>query len=646
MPHKVRLERHGKAGVIVFDAPPLNLIDRAFRAAFLDCLEAARAQRVERLVLTSACRVFVAGADAGEFGHPPEAPHLDDVLATLAGLPMPTVAALDGAALGGGCEIALACRVRLASRAAQLGLPEVTLGLVPGAGGTQRLPRLVGVPAALDMIVFGKVLKAAEALEVGAITRLTDTPLQDALTMQLSDLTSLMPPNALPPPKPAPEAIAAARATAQRRSKGQIAPGRAIDLIEASAEAPLAETLRKERAAFLNLRGTDQARALRHVFFAERTARARARHYPDDGRRIETACVVGGGTMGTAIAYTLARAGLSVQLLEVDDAACARARDGYDGLISAAAGRGLLSQDDAAGLGARLTLATNYDRLAPADMAIEAAYEDIEVKHDILARLEAALPETTILATNTSYLDLDAIAARLSHPQRFLGLHFFSPAHIMKLLEVVRAETTSEACLGAAFRLADRLGKIPVLSGVCDGFIGNRILRRYRNAADGLLLKGALPWEIDEAMRAFGMAMGPYETQDMSGLDIGHANRRRDGVPQGPRSLGDMLVEDHRRLGRKTGAGWYDYVDGAPAPSDLVAELVTSAARDAGASGPAPGGEAISTLLVEAMIDEARALLDEGIAETPEDVDLVLIHGYGFPRWRGGLMFHASESAG
>ena len=639
MQPKVRFGVRGSAGVITFDAPPLNLIDRQVRYELLAAIEAATGHNIDRLILTSACQVFVAGADAGEFGKPPEAPHLNDVLWALSDLPIPTIAVLDGAALGGGCEIALACRARIASPRAEIGLPEVKLGLVPGAGGTQRLPRLVGIPLALEVIVAGKTLTAQQAFEAGAVTRVCETPLDCALSLPAAELSTMTVPNGLAAPQPAPKALEAARKTAKRRARGQIAPLCAVDMIAASALEPLEAGLYQEREAFLTLRQSDQARALRHVFFAERAVQSQARNYLDDGRVFESACVIGGGNMGTSIAYALASAGMSVQVVERDAASCTLAERKCEALIAAAQTRGLITSNTASTITARMAYIANYDQLARVDLAIEAVFEDMNVKKDILTKLEAVLPKNSILATNTSYLDVNKMAAVLRHPERFLGLHFFNPAHIMKLLEVIRTDTTSEATLGAAFRLTKKLRKIPVLSGVCEGFIGNHILKRYREAAESMLLQGATPRQIDQSMRDFGMAMGPFEAQDMSGLDIAYANRNRAGHTRGFRTVADRLVEDHNRLGRKSGGGWYDYSEGQASESELVTRLTETTAQETGIARRLFDSTEIVNTLVGAMTDEAHAILEEGIAQTPEDIDLVMILGYGFPRYRGGLMY-------
>lgn len=640
----VSYERHGEAAVVTFDNPPLNVFGQAMRAGLQAAIARARAERPERLILTGAGRAFVAGADAKEFDGPPLAPQLNDVLAELVDLPCPTVAAMAGPALGGGLEIALACRMRVAAPGATLGQPEVTLGLVPGAGATQRLPRLIGMAAAVDLIGQGRSVTAEQALDLGLVDVLAEDPLAAALSLPQETLRRAIAADHRPAPLPDDAAIAAAHAQANRRAAGQEAPHLAIDLVAAAATEPLDQALLHERATFIARRPSAQARALRHIFFAERAAGSQGRAYPAPAKPVESAIVVGGGLMGAGIAYALTLSGLSVHVVETDAAGAARARANLDKLIAQGVDRG--SIPDAAAFRVRLTVSAGYDDLPPVDLAIEAAFESMEVKRTIFAALQAALPETTVLATNTSYLDVDALAAGIAGPGRFLGLHFFAPAHVMKLLEIVRGAQTSQAALGVGFALAKRLGKIPVVAGVCDGFIGNRILARYRQTADVLMIEGSCPKGIDAAMRAFGMAMGPYEAQDMSGLDIAHANRKRQNLRT--RSdiryvpIADTLVEDLGRLGRKSGAGWYDYdAAGKAVDSDAVSQVIYRAADAAGITRIARSPEEIAERALLAMIMEATRILEEGIAARPQDIDLVLVHGYGFPRWRGGLMHHA-----
>lgn len=640
----VSYERRGEAAVVTFDNPPLNVFGQAMRAGLQAAITRARAERPERLILTGAGKAFVAGADAKEFDGPPLAPQLNDVLAELVDLPCPTVAAISGPALGGGLEIALACRMRVAAPGATLGQPEVILGLVPGAGATQRLPRLIGMAAAVDLIGQGRSITAAQGLDLGLIDALSDDPLAAALSLPTETLRRAIAADHRPAPQPDDAAIAAAHTQANRRAAGQEAPHLAIDLVAAAATEPMDQVLLRERATFIARRPSAQARALRHIFFAERAAGSQGRAYPAPSKPVQSALVVGGGLMGAGIAYALTASGLTVHVVETDAAGVARAQANLDKLIVQGVDRG--SIPDAAAFRARLTVRAGYDDLPAVDLAIEAAFESMEVKRTIFAALQAALPETTVLATNTSYLDVNVLASGIANPGRFLGLHFFAPAHVMKLLEIVRGAQTSDAALGVAFALAKRLGKIPVVSGVCDGFIGNRILARYRQTADVLMIEGSCPKGIDAAMRAFGMAMGPYEAQDMSGLDIAHANRSRQNLRARSDiryvTIADTLVESLGRLGRKTGAGWYDYdAAGKAVESDAVAQVIYRAADAAGITRVGRSPEEIAERALLAMIMEATRILEEGIAARPKDIDLVMVHGYGFPRWRGGLMHYA-----
>jgi 3-hydroxyacyl-CoA dehydrogenase len=633
--------------VITIDNPPVNVLGLAVRSGLMAALDAAEVAGVRRIVLTGAGKAFVAGADAREFDTPPVAPHLPDILRRLERLPV--IAAINGAALGGGLELALAARVRIAHPNATVGLPEVTLGVVPGAGGTQRLPRLVGTAAAVVLISEGRVIGATEALEVGVVDFLADDPLATAVS--LSDQAIERHPLVAdrPAPDATPNAIEVARRQVSKRSPGQVAPQCAIDLVEAASRLPFAEGLALERATYLELRQSAQSAALRHVFFAERAALSRNRDLPAP-TEIARAVVVGGGTMGAAIAYALAGIGIHVTTVETGEDAATRARANIAGLYADAVQRGKATagQADTAQT-ARHDVRVGYDALPAADIAIEAAFEDLTVKRQIFAALDKALPNTAILATNTSYLDVNAIFDGLRNPERLLGLHFFAPAHVMKLLEVIRATRTSPRTLSTAFHLAQKLKKIPVEAGVCDGFIGNRILTRYRQATDILLMEGALPWQIDAALEGFGMAMGPYAVQDLSGLDIAYANRQRKarGQQGGIRHLtvADRMVEELKRLGRKSGAGWYDYPDGQPRqPSATVRALIENASSATGIPRKAIPDDTIRDRAVLAMIEEGLHILGEGIARRPADIDLVLVHGYGFPRWRGGPMHHADRT--
>lgn len=632
--------------LVTLDNPPVNVIGQKVRQGLNDALDAAIAASVDKVIVTGAGEAFAAGADAKEFDGPPMPPHLPDVLEKLERLP--AIAALNGVALGGGLEIALACRMRIAAPGAVLGLPEVTLGVVPGAGGTQRLPRLTGIAVAARLISEGARIKADEALGLGVVDLIADDPLAAAKAVASDELAAHVPACERPAPTAEQDAVATLCAQAQKRARGQVAPQVALDLIAATSETSLAEGLKTERAKFLDLRTGPQARALRHVFFAERAAAARSKRLGSAPKPISSAVVVGGGTMGAGIAYALDGIGVAVTLVEADDSAADRARANVAKLFDEAVKRGKASDVQAEGGKARIAVVTGYDALPPADIAIEAVFENEGVKRQVFAALDAALPETTILATNTSYLDVNRIFDGVRAPGRCLGLHFFSPAHVMKLLEVIRGEKTSAETLASAFALAARMRKIPVEAGVCDGFIGNRILTRYRQICDVMLIAGATPWQVDGALTEFGMAMGPYAVQDLSGLDIAYANRQRKNLREakGIRyiPIADRMIEELKRLGRKTGAGWYDYpASGGLVPSDIVQELVEDTSRDAGIARHAFIDAEITDRAITAMIDEGLRILDEGIAKRAADIDLVLVHGYGFPRWRGGPMRYAEE---
>lgn len=637
----------GTAGVILMDRAPVNAINHDIRRGILDALEElAGNTSLDRIVLAGAGKIFAAGADAAEFNQPPTEPNLPQVVAAIEASPLPVVAAIRGACLGGGLELALACRWRIADQTAQLGLPEVILGVVPGAGGTQRLPRLVGMETALSMIPQGRSLKAAAAADAGLVDALDDDPVTAACVADLAAALVRPPVSTMPPPVAAPEAVVAARKTTAKKMRGQRAPAEAIALVELTATTDFEVGLAQERACFLELRTSIECAALRHVFFAERAARPPASVRAADPQPLDRTVVVGGGTMGAGIAYALMQAGSAVTLVERDDEAATAARGRVSGLLDAAVSRGLTSADKAAAQLASMRFQAGYDGLQDAGLAIEAAFEDMAVKKAVLNALDSAMPDA-VLATNTSYLDIDDMAGWLADPSRLVGLHFFSPAHIMKLLEIVRAKVSSDAALATGFALAKRLGKLPVMVGVCDGFVGNRMLQRVREAAEHLLLDGAEFTQIDRVMTNFGYAMGLYMTQDLSGLDIAWANRKRQADTRDPDRRYSRVQDDMcaaGRFGRKSGAGWYIYEDGAkPVPNPAVAALVEAEADRHGIIRQPMDDDAVLNTLLLALINEAAGLLGEGIAGRAADVDLVLVHGYGFPRFRGGPLFHADQ---
>ncbi|MEE3024455.1 MAG: FAD-dependent oxidoreductase [Pseudomonadota bacterium] len=639
--------RNGRAAVIEIDRPPVNAINHDIRTGLVAALTAiAGDDKVERIILSGAGDVFAAGADAGEFGLQMIQPDLPAVVAALEAVTVPVIAVIKGVCLGGGLELALACRWRIASPTARLGLPEVILGVVPGSGGTQRLPRLVGMKAALSMIPTGRHVGAAEALEIGLIDQQEEDPFAAALAMHLDDLDARPPISKLPPPRSEPEIAEAALVKARRRMPRQSAPEEAVRLVELAASHSFEDGLEAERATFLRLRDGDECRALRHIFFAERGARAPARLKAVRPASLANTVVIGGGSMGAGIAHALARAGSAITLIERDDEAVHAARLRMSGLYEAAVKRGLITVETATDEQSAIRYQSGYDDIEEAGLVIEAVFEDMQVKCDLLKALDKAAPRA-VLASNTSYLNIDVMAGCLCDPSRLVGLHFFSPAHIMKLLEIVKGVQTSDHALATGYALAKHLRKIPVEVGVCDGFVGNRMLQRVREAAELLLLDGAEPEQIDRAMRGFGYSMGLYETQDMSGLDIAWANRRRQQATRDPErrysKVQDQVCEAGW-LGRKAGLGWYVYEnDKLTGPNPAVAPLIAAEAARHGISRRELSDKAVLQTLMLALINEAANILDEGIARSASDIDLVLVHGYGFPRFRGGPLHYADQ---
>ncbi len=638
----VSIQHEGEIAVVTVDNPPVNALGQALRQGLWDAVGTLDADpSVRAVVLICAGRTFIAGADVTEFGKPPVQPHLPDLVDRLEQATKPWIAAIHGSALGGGFEVAMGCRLRVALDSASVGLPEVTLGIVPGASGTVRTPRLAGVEAAVDLVTSGRPVKAAKALSLGLVDAVVTGDLRaEAVAFARTALTQPLPLPISARPVTSPDAAwwdEQTKAIA-KRAKGEAAPLRALDCLRVAAEKPFAEAMAHERATFLELRASDQAAALRHIFFAERGA-PKPGHLGDaKPRNIRSAAVIGGGTMGAGIAAALRDAGLPVTLIERDDEAVQRGLQNLRGIFDGAVKRGKLTEAQAKARMEGVTAGSDYSLLAETDLVIEAVFEDLSVKRAVFAQLGQTCRADAILATNTSYLDPRLIAEGLPQPERFIGLHFFSPANVMKLLEIVPTPATSAETLATGFGLARSLGKIPVQAGICDGFIGNRILKRYRAEAETLVRQGTPIAAIDAAMRAHGFAMGPFEAQDLGGLDIAFLQREgaRAAGQDVPETLGDILVRAGRK-GQKTGGGWYDYTPGnrTPQPSEATAALL---APQIG-TGAALSGAEIASRLTAAMAEEGRAILADGIALKPSDIDLVEVHGYGYPRWRGGPMF-------
>ncbi|MHA6344035.1 3-hydroxyacyl-CoA dehydrogenase NAD-binding domain-containing protein [Roseivivax sp. CAU 1761] len=634
------IRRESGIAVVTLDNPPVNAVSAAVRQALWDAVAELDADEAVRgVVLACAGRTFIAGADVREFGQPPVEPHLPDVVDRIEGAATPWCAAIHGSALGGGFEIAMGCRFRVAAADARVGLPEVNLGIVPGASGTVRTPRLAGLPAAVELVTGGTPWGAERAREAGLLDEVVEGELvAGAVEFLRAALERDLPtPVSERPVAAQPDSFwEAARKAAAK--PGHQAPLKALDCLRGAAEDDFRTALARERETFLALRESDEAAALRHVFFAERAVYRPAAIEGVTPRKVARLGVVGGGTMGAGIAAAGLLAGLAVTMVERDAEAASAGRDRVLAILDGAAKRGKLDTGARAAAEAAFTAGADYALMAEADLVVEAVFEEIGVKRAVFAALAEACRADAILATNTSYLDPRAIAEGLPGPERFIGLHFFSPAHVMKLLEIVPVPETAPEVLAAAFALAKRLGKIPVQAGICEGFIGNRILQRYRRDGEALVEAGVAPAEIDAAIKRFGFRMGLFEMQDLAGLDISFAQREaaRTAGRDIPETLGDILVRAGRK-GQKTQAGWYDYAAGdrRPQPSAAVAELLSGRVAPAREMDP----EEIARRLFGGMAEEGAAILEEGIAERASDIDLVEIHGYGFPRWKGGPMF-------
>jgi 3-hydroxyacyl-CoA dehydrogenase len=644
--------------IITIDNPPVNALSAAVRESLLAFIETADGDpAVNGVLLVGAGRGFIAGADIREFGKPPRPPGLGEVCNRIEACSKPVLASLHGATLGGGLEVALAAHYRVTQPQAQLGLPEVRLGLMPGAGGTQRTPRILGCQRALALMLSGQPLSGTEAADMGLVDALAGDP--DPTAAGIARLRELLASGA--GPRPTRErrdglgseaerdaAVAAARADLQRSAGALFSPHRIVDAVACIEQLPFDDALARERELFRECMASPQREGLIHAFFAERECTKVPGLDGVTPREVSRIGIVGGGTMGSGIAVAVLEAGLDVVMLERDADSLARGRANVEAVYERMVQRKRLDGPARDARLARLRTSLDYADLADCDLVIEAAFEDMAVKQQVFGALDAACRPGAVLASNTSYLDIDALAAGTRRPGDVLGLHFFSPANIMRLLEVVVAEQTAPEVVATGFALARRLGKIPVRAGVCDGFIGNRILAVYRQAADHMLEDGASPYEIDAAVRDFGYPMGPFQVSDLAGGDIGWATRKRKAATRDPR---DRYVEIADRIcergwfGQKTGRGWYRYPDGPRHPQpDPEVEAIVAAERDrAGVTPRAFSREEIQRRYLAAMINEGANVVAEGIALRPLDVDVTLLHGYGFPRHHGGPMHYADR---
>lgn len=644
----VRIEREGDIALICIDNPPVNATGQAVRAGLLAAAETIEADdAIKAAAIYCAGRTFVAGADIREFGKPPQEPHLPNVYDVIEAMKTPIVSVIHGTALGGGLELALSTHARIGIEGAKVGLPEVLLGILPGAGGTQRLPRLAGVKASLDLILSGRHAPATEALEMGILDKLVSgEPRAIALEAAKDVLEGTLATRRTADLKatPDPEAIAAAKAKLAKTAKMLFSPHRCVECVETATETTLTEGLKIERAKFRECMETPQRAGLVHAFFAERAVA----DIPEKGakaRPIDSVGVIGGGTMGSGIATSALLAGLPVTLIEVAQEGLDRGVGTITKNLEGAVKRGKLSQEKYEATLARLTPSLDMGTLASADLVIEAVFESMDVKKDIFTKLDSICKEGAVLASNTSYLDINEIAAMTKRPEDVIGLHFFSPAHVMRLLEIVVADKTAPEVVATGFALAKRLRKVGVRAGVCDGFIGNRILSHYGKVAAYLVLDGAAPQQVDDALEGFGFAMGPHRVGDLAGLDIGWATRKRlaDSRPDEERYAGavaDRLCEQSW-FGRKTGKGYYVYEGRDAQPNPELETIIATEREKAGVTPRAFTDEEIVDRYMTAMISEAARVIEDKIALRPVDVDAVYLFGYGFPRFRGGPLHYA-----
>ena len=649
----VTTAREGRVLVVTINNPPVNALSQAVRQGLAHAVAEANADsQVQAVLLVGSGKAFIAGADIREFGKPAMPPSLPDVLIQLESCDKLVIAAIHGPALGGGLEVALSCHYRLAVSGAKLGLPEVQLGLLPGAGGTQRTPRLIGVKAALDLMLSGRHAGAEEALAMGLVDKVEPAG-TDARAAGLAYANQLLDDNA--PVRRTREAMALAdKAAAQaelnaiqaetaKKTRGLFSPAKIIECVQGALDLPFDDGMKNERKLFVQCLESPQRAGLIHAFFAERETAKIPEAKAAAPRTLNAIGVVGGGTMGAGIAVSALDAGFPVVMVERDAESIARGRANvekvYDGLIA----KGRMTADKKAAIMARYSGSTDYVDLGQVDLVIEAVFEEMGVKKAVFAELDKVMKPGAVIATNTSYLDIDAIAASISRPQDVIGLHFFSPANIMKLLEIVVPAKVSADVVATAFELAKRMKKIPVRAGVCDGFIGNRILAVYRDAANAIMEDGASPYHIDEAVREFGYPMGPYQVADLAGGDIGLATRKRKAATRDPKARYVQIpdrVAEKGWFGQKTQRGYYLYPQGARTgqPDPEVLAIVDAERQRVGITPRTFTNEEIMRRYMAAMVNEGANVVREGIALRPLDVDVTFLYGYGFPRFRGGPM--------
>lgn len=650
MNDKVSITRNGNIAVVSIENPPVNALGPEVRAGVFDAVDQlANDPSVIAIVLAGSGRTFSAGADIKEFGRSQVEPSLPNLIAKLENTPKPLVAAIHGTVLGGGLELSLGCHARVAATGTTVGLPEVKLGLLPGAGGTQRLPRIIGPEAAVKFMVTGDPISADKARDSGLIDEVADDPVEKAIAIARSMAESgasvskvSADDTKLEAAKSDPSAFEEVAAALLKRSKGLKAPAAIVDAVRRTLTLPPEEALAQDRAKFLELIEDPESKAQRYAFLAERAA-AKVAGVPKGtkARDIERVAVIGAGTMGGGIAMAFANAGVPVTLIETSDENLQRGLGIIEKNYRATVSRGRLSEAEMAERMALITGAVGIEAVADADLVIEAVFEEMDVKKSIFGDLDRLAKPDAVLATNTSYLDVNAIAAVTSRPSSVVGMHFFSPANIMKLLEVVRAGETAPEVLATAIAIGRKIKKVPVVVGVCHGFVGNRMLSARSLETEQLLLEGASPQDVDGALKEFGFPMGPFAMADMAGLDIGWRMRKAQGLSA---PIADPLCEEGR-YGQKTGKGFYIYEAGnrTPVPDPEVEKLIESKAAELGIERREIGRDEIIERLIYPMISEGAKILEEGIAQRSGDIDTIWINGYGFPIWRGGPMYYADQ---
>ena len=651
----VKYEKRGGTGLVLVDNPPVNAFSVGVPRGIMDALAGAAADdAVSAVVLAGSGRTFIAGADIKRLGAWPEGePNLRDAIAACEALDKPVVAAIHGHALGGGLELAMACHYRVCTADARLGQPEVRIGVPPGAGGTQRLPRLVGVEKALAMILGGSPVMGKEAARIGLVDRAVEGALIDEALAFAAERVAAGGPH----PKvrerevrlEEPGIFDATRKRIERRARGMRAPYACIECVEAAVQLPFDEGIAREYAIFDAQVVSAEAAALRHVFFAERQiARVPGLARDTRPRDIREGAVIGAGTMGSGIAMNFANAGIPVKLLDLGPEPLERGMAAIERNYASTVSKGRLSEAEMRERLARITPVLEFDAIASADFVVEAVFEEMALKLETFARLDEVCKPEAIIASNTSYLDVNRIVAATGRPEQVLGTHFFSPANVMRLLEVVRTDTVSDEVLATTLSLGRRMGKVPVVSGVCHGFIGNRMLEGYLREAVFLVEEGALPQDVDRVLTDFGFPMGPFAVSDLAGLDVGWRSRRDHRAAEDERrysgTIGDRLCE-RGCFGQKTGAGYYRYEAGsrAPIPSPEVEALIREVSAELGIARRAIGDEEILSRCLYPVINEGAKVLDEGIALRAGDIDIVWLNGYGFPAHRGGPMHYADR---